>query len=168
MDFCASQIKFNLLLRDPGAHVLDNRSIFSPQPLELHHLFCQVAASYLDDPASLHTQICDSTCHRRSERPLALAHDALAKRIFQRRQATEFQQRGIVCHFRHEALLRRNWNHLLSGYAQNLSGGRLLTFNLMLNLSGRAQGIPQRVDLIEDHQPCAHTARIIDEMLAPD
>ena len=153
VDALCAGVEFRLLLLNPATHVGDHRGILATQAAQLEHLVVEVAAAHVQHPTRFRAQTGNTRGHGRLQDVLALPHHTLAQNVLQHRQGTGAQQGVIVCDLGHQALLGRHRNHLAGWHPQN--GGRGLP--LPLDLRGhqilRAERIPQRVDLVEHHQP---------------
>ena len=97
-----------------------------------------------------------------------MAHHAFGQGQLQQRQAAGFQQRRVIRHLGHQAFLGRHGNHMRRRQAQNLGRGGALPVNLRFDLLGRAQRVPQRVDLVEHHQPGVARGVFSDQVFTPD
>ena len=68
----------------------------------------------------------------------------------------------------YQAFLGRHSNHTRRRQAQDLGRGGALPVNLRLDLLRRAQRIPQRVNLVEHHQPGVARRVFGDQVFTPD
>ena len=168
VDTRAAGVKFGLLLLDAGAHVLDHRHVFAAQAAQFGHLFGQVAPANVQRTPSLDAQLADARTHYGTQHALALPHHAFSQSQLQQRQAAGFQQRRVVGHFSHQAFLRRHGDHMRRWQTQDLGRGGALPVNLRLDLLRRAQRVPQRVDLVEHHQPGVARGVLGDQVFTPD
>ena len=149
------------------AHALDDRSILPTQTPQLSHLIIEIATPDVDDTGSFGSQIGNTCSNGGPQNRLAASHHPLCQDLFKRWQATGLQQYIVAGNFCDQALLSRNRYHLLQRDAQHLGRGPALPAQLGLNLLRRVQRVPERINLVENHQPRIHAVRGGREMFSP-
>ena len=141
------------------AHALDDRSILPTQTPQLSHLIIEIATPDVDDTGSFGSQIGNTGSNGGPQDRLPAPHHTLCQDFLKRRQATGLQQHIVTGNFCDQALLSRNRYHLLQRDAQHLCRGPALPAQLGLNLLRRVQRVPERINLVENHQPRIHAVR---------
>jgi len=116
----------------------------------------------------LNAQLGNAGSHHRTQHALPLAHQTFSQRMLQNRQAAGFKQRGIAGNLGNQAFLSRHCNDVGRLQTQNLGRQEPLPVDLRFNLFCCAEGVPQRVDFVQHHQPRVACGLFGNQVLAPD
>ena len=168
MDARGAQVELALFLLDAVAHGQDDGRIFAAQAAQFQHLLVQIPPTDVEHPRRFSAQAGNTCTDGRTQNGLALAHDAAPERLFQNRQAAGLQHDVVALNLGHKPLLGRDGQHLIQPHAQHFGGGLALALQLVLDLLGRVERVPEGVDLVEHHQARVGPLRCGCQMLAPD
>ena len=164
----AAAVEFGLFGFDAQAHLPDHVLVLATQAPEFLFLVRQLATPHRQHPFRILAHLAHHGRDGIRQHALPGAEHLVGQHLLESRNATLLEQFLVAAHLGQQALLGRQRDHLIGRDAQRVRGPGALAGDLLLDLPGRTQVVPHRVDLVEHHElgtvATVHGA----DVLAPD